>query len=210
MRLSSRRTLLDSILRFPSRVATTIAVLVVVAGTIAMITVAWTPPGISKSVIPPSLALQLKTKGDNLIFEWDRSAPEVTAATAGALVIVEADARVLRLPLTAAQLRAGTLTYSSSPVPQIREIRLEVREASGRTVNELIVLGALNERVSPIPASIPPQPSAPAIEPRVATARPKLVTKREPVTGDGVTAGRPVFDPGERPTAPGDTHPPAK
>ncbi len=115
---------------------------------------------------PPASAevkLQVRSDGRHFIIEWDRSAPEVSRATAAKLHIVEGAGAPFFLLLTPEQLRAGSMTYGSFPFMENVQFRLEIivsKEESGGTV-ERGPLTAEGESVVNVPPKMPPLPAAP-------------------------------------------------
>lgn len=135
-----------------------------------------------------SLGLHVQRDGFNLVVAWDKSAPEVANAKEGGLVITDGANQPLLVPLTAAQLRTGSVSYVSGS--DRVDFRLNVIGPSGDAKTESIVSVSRVADLNPLPEPIQPPPDVK-----------RQLDVRTPVRQEAVNRGTPA--------AVGDRIPPA-
>jgi proteasome lid subunit RPN8/RPN11 len=126
---------------------------------------------------PPSLALSALDLGGQLQIAWDRDAAAVRGATGGSLEIVDGDKRLV-LPVTAAGLKRGSVTYARSSGNV--EVRLTVNPLGSSPVEELVTFVGSKPAATPKPEASQPEESQPKVEdsPPPPAAKPKPVERR--------------------------------
>ena len=115
-----------------------------------------TSASVSKMPIPARLGLRVERDSANFLIAWDRSVPEISGAKAGNILIADGTGPPTFVSLTPAQLRQGTLTYTSPSLGDKVEFQLDVLEPSGPERTESIISisgapapGAANEAAAP-------------------------------------------------------------
>ena len=129
--------------------------------------------GRSKVAAAPSLGLQVKRDGTKFLVAWNPSAPVIANAKDANLVIWDSSREAwdgssdpLYMPLTSAQLRSGTVTYTSFAFTEKVKFRLDTIAPSGETASESMVSVSPLSIASPTAGpSVPqPTPTLPAAE----------------------------------------------
>jgi len=181
----------------------------------------------SQAKIPdsPGLGLQVKRDGTKFVVAWNPSAPLVANAKDANLVIWDTSREAwdgssepLYMPLTSAQLRSGSVTYTSFAFTEKVKFRLDMTSKSGDAASESMVsvspLAIANPASSTtLPAAAPaagssrapttpaaaenlppyePRHSAAGNEPRVPLARSPRAPNREFVLPKSVHAASAV------------------
>jgi hypothetical protein len=122
----------------------------------------------------PGLGLQVKREGTKFVVAWNPSAPLVANAKEANLVIWDTSREAwdgssepLYMPLTSAQLRSGSVTYTSFAFTEKVKFRLDMTSKSGDAASESMV------SVSPLAIANPASPSTlPAAAPAAGNSKP--------------------------------------
>ena len=119
----------------------------------------------------PSLGLQVSREGTRFMIAWNPSSPAIANAKDATLVIWDpsrqtwdASSAPLYVPLTSAQLHAGSMNYSSFSFAEKVRFRLDAVGGSGDTASEsMISIAAAPGPAASSPATLaPPLQNAPA------------------------------------------------
>jgi hypothetical protein len=140
--------------------------------------------GPSKSASSPSLGLQVRRDGTKFFIAWNQTAPPIRNAKDANLVIWDSSRQAwdgssepLYMPLTQAQLRAGSVTYTSFSFTEKVKFRLDTVSNSGDGASESMV------SVSPLSISSPSStPTLPAPETKAENLPPYEPRHSVPVT----------------------------
>jgi hypothetical protein len=152
----------------------------------------------SKAVSGASLGLQVKRDGTKFLISWNRSVSDIASGKNADLVIWDTSragwdgsSEPLFLPLTPAQLRLGSMTYTSFSFAEKVKFQMEVTGASGIAFNESILSRA------------PALPDHPAPAPQEAASRPapSQPVAREPVARRVESQPIPAAQPRDSPPA---------
>lgn len=133
--------------------AVVVLTIAIVTGTLLMMLTAPTNSGAVQR-----LGLQVSPKGTNYALSWNTSAPEVVAAKGATLEIREGNAAPFLIPLTAGQLRHGSISYGAFPVSHIVQFRLETVDDAGKPL------------ISSVASISPPADALAAVEARTPQA----------------------------------------
>ena len=120
---------------------------------------------LAKVAASPSLGLQVKRDGTKFLVAWNPSAPVIANAKDANLVIWDASREAwdgssepLYMPLTPAQLRSGSVTYTSFSFTEKVKFRLDTVGKSGDAASESMVSVSPASISSPTSSSAPPAP----------------------------------------------------
>lgn len=109
----------------------------------------------------PSLGLQVKREGTKFLIAWNQTSPPIQNAKDANLVIWDSSRQAwdgssepLYMPLTQAQLRSGSVTYTSFSFTEKVKFRLDTVSQSGDGASESMV------SVSPLSITSPSSPPA--------------------------------------------------
>jgi hypothetical protein len=138
----------------------------------------------SKLAASPSLGLQVKRDGTKFLIAWNQTTAPIQNAKDANLVIWDSSRQAwdgssepLYMPLTQAQLRSGSVTYTSFSFTEKVKFRLDTLSKSGDAASESMV------SVSPLSISSPSSPPAlPEPLPKVENLPPYEPRPSVPVT----------------------------
>ncbi len=117
-------------------------------------------PSVVSQTARPSLGLNVERRGVDLLFSWNGQAPAVVNATFG-MVLIRENNTSRNIPLTADQLRSGSIFYT----PKSDEVEIQLNVVSGEKVAKESITAILpqpgtHQVVSSVQAFSVPRPAS--------------------------------------------------
>jgi hypothetical protein len=155
------------------------------AGETAIVTERLTPA-------PSVIGFQAEARATDLHIKWDRTSHVIQKARIGVLTITDGELK-REVPLTAAQLQLGSVTYT--PVNSSIEMRLEVFSEEGARITEEALAIWMRGGNRPVVPAAPRQaePSEGGGVPRPAPAKPFVFARSTPPAQRGIQEPPPVL-----------------
>ncbi len=132
----------------------------ILAAAIGIRVFTWNRSTHSTPVAPATFGLQVKREGTRFVVAWNPSAPALAKAKDASLVIWDSSREAwdgskdpLYMPLTAGQLRSGSVVYTSFSYSEKVKFRLDATSASGQSASESML--SVSPRSVTDPASPP-------------------------------------------------------